>query len=145
MLLLSNVTGYSLPVASVCNLLNQTYRYELYTSLLIVGTGYKYSRYWCPVRVLVYEQWLVVGYVRSYINGLYHCVWCIGSSWAEHKISQLVAISHLICTMAEHKAISYCCYTAPCFWTKKKVLWWSCSVCVRFPSIWTWKFRKLLP
>jgi hypothetical protein len=46
--------------------------------LLIVGTGYKYSRSWCPVRVLVYEHWLVVGHVRSYFKGLYHCIYCIG-------------------------------------------------------------------
>ena len=43
----------------------------------------------------------------------------------------------------KHEVISCCCYTAPCFWTKENVLQWFCFVCIRFPSISTWKFHRV--
>ena len=39
----------------------------------------------------MYERWLVVGYVRSYFNGLYHCVYCIG------RCTRIVADAKLVC------------------------------------------------
>ena len=41
-----------------------------------------------------------------------HFIFCNSPS-AEHKTSQLVAISHPVCTVTQHKAIYWCCYTAP--------------------------------
>jgi hypothetical protein len=67
---------------------------------------------------------------------------CDSPPWAEHNTPQLV-ISSPVCTIAQHKAIFCCCYTAPCFRTNKKALQWSCFVCVRFPSISTCKFLKM--
>jgi len=80
---------------------------------------------------------------HTHIPSSYLYTVCDSPPWAEHKTPQLVAISRPVRTIAQHKAMYCRCYTASCFWMNKKALQWSCFVCVRFPSISTWKFHKM--